>query len=178
MAAAAAARQRAAAAAAHQVDSGSPKKGTAGEAKAWSLQPRRVWTDQESPSGDHRGCFPLELVGKDSQGSGWADSGLPPLHSARTDGAQDGVGCCGGGDGWTAAATCHPTEPGPGRVCPVARLSTWLTVTTMLNSSWRHSCATVPSRAKRMWTITFLGVWRKTRWCRSGSHEFHDGCAD
>ncbi|KAB0379290.1 hypothetical protein FD755_007074 [Muntiacus reevesi] len=69
--------KEAAVAAAVAVDSGSPKKGTAGETKSL-VSPAEgeesVDRQREPPSGDCRGCCPLELVGKGSQGSGWADS--------------------------------------------------------------------------------------------------------
>ncbi|XP_036917308.1 zinc finger and BTB domain-containing protein 8B [Sturnira hondurensis] len=85
-AAVAAAVAAVAAAAVHQVDSGSPsssKEGTSCDTKSMISSPaeeeERVDCPRESPCGDCRGCHPLELLGKDSQGSSSADSDLSTL---------------------------------------------------------------------------------------------------
>ncbi|EPY87307.1 zinc finger and BTB domain-containing protein 8B [Camelus ferus] len=79
---AAAVAAAAAAAAAHQVDSGSPnsgREGTSCDIKSL-VSPAEGEESMDSPTesscGDCRGCHPLELVAKDSQGSGSGDSDL------------------------------------------------------------------------------------------------------
>ncbi|XP_029805352.1 zinc finger and BTB domain-containing protein 8B [Suricata suricatta] len=76
----------AAAAAVHQVDSGSPNSGrerTSCDTKSLGSSPARgeegVDCPRESPCGACRDCHPLELVVKDIQGSGPADSDLSIL---------------------------------------------------------------------------------------------------
>ncbi|XP_026965077.1 zinc finger and BTB domain-containing protein 8B [Sagmatias obliquidens] len=83
VAAAVAAAAAAAAAAPHRVDSGSSssgREGTSCETKSL-VSPAEgeesVDRPRESHCGDCRGCHPLALVGKDSQGSGSVDSDCP-----------------------------------------------------------------------------------------------------
>ncbi|KAI5139389.1 Zinc Finger And Btb Domain-Containing Protein 8B [Manis pentadactyla] len=76
----------AAAAAAHQVESGSPgagREGTSCDTKSLvsclAEGEESVDRPRESPCGGCRGCHPLEMVVKDSQGSGSSDSDLSSL---------------------------------------------------------------------------------------------------
>ncbi|KAM8787868.1 zinc finger and BTB domain-containing protein 8B isoform 1-T1 [Rhynchonycteris naso] len=83
---AAAVAAAAVAAAAHQADSGNPsagREGTSCDIKSLVFPPAEeeesVDCARESPCGDCGGCHPLELVVKDSQGSGSADTDLSTL---------------------------------------------------------------------------------------------------